>query len=198
MKFLILLIFVSLASCSIEFSNIKPVTEILEWQEAFPEFVSKIRSNYITYDAPQRAGRVIRGTFVGPLVMPYQVGIIIHFPTGNGWCGGSLVSRTFVLSAANCFPTMPQSTVLVGASDITIMSDSIPTSSILRHPQFRAANFRNDIALVQLSRPAHLNPVVQIIRLPNLRQNTVTFNNHLGNFGGWGRTTMVISLLILH
>lgn len=191
MKSLILLAFVGFVSCAIDFSTIRPVTEILEWQEAFPEFVSNVHSNYMTSDTPPRAGRVISGNRVGPFEMPYQVGVMIHFPSGNGWCGGSLVSRNFVLSAANCFPNTPRATVLLGIYDITVMSGLIPTSSVILHPHFRGSNFRDDIALLHLSFSVFFSNHVKPIRLPNLRQSGASFNNHLSSFGGWGRTTMV-------
>ena len=92
MKIIILFALVALASCEIDWSNIKPITEIKEWQDAFPNFAAKGDLKTIFNVEPQREGRVLRGDFVGPTDIPYQVGLIIHFNTGNGWCSGSLVS----------------------------------------------------------------------------------------------------------
>lgn len=91
MMLLILLALVSLASCEIDWSTVQPIKETKEWQEAFPDFAAKVQENAV-YDVPRRGGRVIRGDFAGPMDMPYQVGIIVHFANTNGWCGGSLVS----------------------------------------------------------------------------------------------------------
>ena len=94
MKLLIFFALVALASCEIDWSTIKPITQTPEYRAAFPNFVPHAKES--TFN-PQRGGRVIRGNVVGPTDMPYQVGVIVHLFTGNGWCGGSLV-RTLRIS----------------------------------------------------------------------------------------------------
>ena len=69
------------------------------------------------------------------------------------------------------------------------MSDVILASGLTRHPNFDAVSFENDIALLQLSHPARLNAEIQIIRLPNLRQIPVRWENFQTIIAGWGRTT---------
>lgn len=188
MKFIILLALVGLVSCEIDWSTVQPIRQTKEWQEAFPDFASRVVENSV-YDMPRRGGRVIRGDIAGPLDMPYQVGIVVHFPSTNGWCSGSLVSLNFVLSAASCFPGNPTATVLLGASDISRLYDIILANFIRPHESFSTITWRNDIALVQLSYPARLNQYIQLIRLPNLRQVNANFEGRRTNFGGWGQTS---------
>lgn len=93
MKVLILFALVALASCEIDWSTVKPIRKTKEWQEAFPNFAANTNSLETIFDLPpQRGGRVVRGDFVGPTDIPYQVGLIIHFNAANGWCSGSLVN----------------------------------------------------------------------------------------------------------
>ena len=94
----------------------------------------------------------------------------------------------FILTTANCFPSYVSATVLLGAADVSRMSDVILASTLRRHPQFDAVTFENDIALLRLSHAARLNPEIQIVRLPNLRQIPNRFENFGTLFAGWGRT----------
>lgn len=92
MKVLILFALVALVSCEIDWSTVKPITQTPEYRAAFPNFVP--HSTPLVSSNPKRGGRIIRGNVVGPTDLPYQVGIIVHLFTGNGWCSGSLVSKT--------------------------------------------------------------------------------------------------------
>lgn len=78
-------------------------------------------------------------------------------------------------------------TVLLGASDITRMADVILASALTRHPGFDSVSFENDIALLQLSHEARLTPEIQLIRLPNMRQIPIRWENFQTLFAGWGR-----------
>lgn len=49
------------------------------------------------------SGRITGGNLVGPEDVPYAVGIINQVPAGTRWCGGSLISANYVLTAASCF-----------------------------------------------------------------------------------------------
>lgn len=45
---------------------------------------------------------IIDGEVVGPKDIPFAVGIMTHRPQNPGFCGGSLISRNYVLTAASC------------------------------------------------------------------------------------------------
>lgn len=45
---------------------------------------------------------IIDGEVVGPKDVPFAVGIMLHRPQNPGFCGGSLISRNYVLTAASC------------------------------------------------------------------------------------------------
>src|SRR5690349_5525396 len=75
----------------VDFENLVPLYETQEWKAAHPDS-----------DLTDRRGRVWGGRLANPGELPYQVGIIILL-TRQTFCGGSIVSSNFVLSAAQCF-----------------------------------------------------------------------------------------------
>lgn len=112
MKFFVVVLcaFVGLAAAAentdIDWSTVRPVYELKEWQDAHPGHMRLMRQA----DAMEKmqkmrfgpTGRIVGGGEAARHQFPYQVGLVLHFDTGNGWCGGSLVSKNYIMSAAHC------------------------------------------------------------------------------------------------
>lgn len=106
MKFFILLACLAGALAfsvdDVDFDNLVPIFETDEWRAEHPNWREFVASD----DHPinqKRGGRVLGGTAVAQGVLPYQVGILVLL-SRQAFCGGSIVSNNFVLSAASCFP----------------------------------------------------------------------------------------------
>lgn len=187
MKFVIFVAVLAVASCEIDlktfdWSSVKPLSEIKEWRE--------VHVNHGVVTNPRLSSRIINGDITGPTEFPYMAGVILHFDTGNSFCGGSLISRRFVLTAASCVHLVPSSSVLLGASDMWgNVEDNIRVAKARIHPQYSFDDSLNDIATLELSRDAILSATVSLVRLPNRRQTQTTFENQQGLVAGWGRTT---------
>uniref|UniRef100_A0A182NIQ9 Peptidase S1 domain-containing protein n=1 Tax=Anopheles dirus TaxID=7168 RepID=A0A182NIQ9_9DIPT len=130
--------------------------------------------------------RIRGGIPVGPEEIPYAAGLMIQQPIGNRWCGGSLVSLNYVLTAASCFSNPGATTVLLGASNMTNVEDIVMASEIIVHQAFAPGQNLHDIALVRLSRPAILSNYIRLARLPNWRQADSQFVGQLATVAGWG------------
>ncbi|XP_055534401.1 collagenase-like [Wyeomyia smithii] len=132
-------------------------------------------------------GRISGGELVQGEDVPYAAGILIVGQTGVRWCGGSLITSTYVLSAANCYTVIPNPIfVLLGASDMTNVTDIVIAETLIIHIGYDPQTSQNDIALLQLSQEAEIGPTVRPVRLPNWRQLQSTFNGQLATVSGWG------------
>lgn len=105
MKFFILLACLSGALAfsvdDVDFDSLVPIHETDEWKAAYPEMAQKVLSTKQVN--PQRGARIWGGREANVAELPYQVGILV-LTSRQGFCGGSIVSNNFVLSAASCFP----------------------------------------------------------------------------------------------
>uniref|UniRef100_A0A667WQK9 trypsin n=1 Tax=Myripristis murdjan TaxID=586833 RepID=A0A667WQK9_9TELE len=96
--------------------------------------------------------------------VPYQVSL----NAGYHFCGGSLISSQWVVSAAHCYKSRVQ--VRLGEHDITVNEGTeqwIDSNKLIKHPHYNSYNLDNDIMLIKLSRPATLNSYVQTVALPS-------------------------------
>ncbi|XP_035990206.1 mast cell protease 1A-like [Fundulus heteroclitus] len=99
-------------------------------------------------------------------------------------CGGMLVRKDFVLTAAHCKPDQ----VVLGAHDISKEEKSqqrIKVAKSYRHPNFKG-KFDYDIMLLKLANNATLNKNVRLIELP--KKETKKLANLECLTAGWGRT----------
>ncbi|XP_008329571.1 trypsin-3-like [Cynoglossus semilaevis] len=96
--------------------------------------------------------------------VPYQVSL----NAGYHFCGGSLISSLWVVSAAHCYKSRIQ--VRLGEHNIAVNEGTeqwIDGVKMIKHPQYNSYNLDNDIMLIKLSRPASLNNYVKTISLPS-------------------------------
>lgn len=88
----------------IDWSKVEPLWQIKAWQDMHPTHMDIIRNSgllekSISYGP---SGRIAGGSEAARHQFPYQAGIITHITQRNGFCGGSLVSINYVMTAAHC------------------------------------------------------------------------------------------------
>ncbi|XP_025835884.1 brachyurin-like [Agrilus planipennis] len=115
--------------------------------------------------------RIVGGNEASPNSLPYQVFLRLIYDTYTSFCGASLISRRYVLTAAHCLvDDLVSLEVILGAHNIRqgeSTQQRIPTSTFKVHEQYNNQPAPNDLGIVYLPTPANLNQCVQLIALPS-------------------------------
>ncbi|XP_066973537.1 trypsin-1-like [Macrobrachium rosenbergii] len=105
-----------------------------------------------------RLARIVGGTQTGINEYPWQVALISTRST-RPFCGGSLISAGWVLTASHCVQGQrPRSlNIVVGDHNWSITTETASATygvkKIIMHPQFNSSTLDYDAALIQLSAP---------------------------------------------
>ncbi|NXI24573.1 ACRO protein, partial [Sterrhoptilus dennistouni] len=138
--------------------------------------------------------RVVGGTGALPGAWPWLVSIQHPWvPDLGHWCGGSLISTYWVLTAAHCFEKFDNISMLyvvLGATQFTQPGPGAVVRNVKQvviHQYYKPIDLSYDIALLQLDNPVQCSPYIQLacVAYPNLRISE--FNNCW--IAGWGVTT---------
>ncbi|XP_009326830.1 PREDICTED: trypsin I-P1-like [Pygoscelis adeliae] len=125
--------------------------------------------------------KIVGGYTCAENSVPYQVSL----NSGYHFCGGSLINRQWVLSAAHCYKSRIQ--VQLGKHNLALSESTqqfISSAKVIRHSGYSSATLDNDIMLIKLAEPAQLNRAVQTVPLPTSCVATGT----TCLISGWGNT----------
>jgi secreted trypsin-like serine protease len=85
---------------------------------------------------------------------PWQVAFNVTFPDGKTYlCGGSIIHKNWVLTAAHCFDAKSNPSdgvVKSGVTNIVTSGDWVEIAEFVRHKAYNPKTHENDIALVRL------------------------------------------------
>ncbi|XP_019755958.1 trypsin 3A1 [Dendroctonus ponderosae] len=127
--------------------------------------------------------RIVGGEAVDIKSHPYQVSLQY---SNQHFCGGALVTRNTVLTAAHCFGTsyasMTSSYVVKFGSNTTY-GTGIQIDSVLVHPSYSSELLDSDIALIRLKSNVTISNSVALIRISELSSYSP---GSYASVTGWG------------
>lgn len=130
--------------------------------------------------------RIVNGTPVGIGQRLYQIAL---FRRNKFVCGGSFITRRFILTAAHCVRGYkPEDFKIRYASRQYDSGPTMAIHSIFIHPDYNAALVENDIALLRLSYPLPKIPLLIGTATLNEDVNNELESNQSVIVSGWGRT----------
>ncbi len=138
--------------------------------------------------AQDRHLTIINGTNAEPHAFPF---IISLQNEGTHFCGGSLINKNTVITAAHCVRNLDPKTlsVVLGLHRLhenkNQNTQTIKVSKFVLHPFFSRFTWTNDIAILHLEHSAQFNEHVQPILLPE-RDSTPNGEVFVA---GWGSVT---------
>ncbi|XP_067644878.1 collagenase-like [Eurosta solidaginis] len=146
----------------------------------------------------ERFGSVVQKVAVSPRIangqtaaaneFPYQAGLVLSDGEVFRFCGGSLISNEWVLTAAHCTLTAISATVYLGS--ITrldpIIRLAVDKCDIKVHPEFDMETIINDIALIKIPAVTY-SAAIRPVSLPKCALCCRTYVAKTVVASGWGR-----------
>uniref|UniRef100_H0Y2J0 Peptidase S1 domain-containing protein n=1 Tax=Otolemur garnettii TaxID=30611 RepID=H0Y2J0_OTOGA len=132
------------------------------------------------------AGEIIGGHEAKPHSRPYMAYLQYWYQRTPKYCGGFLIRKDFVLTAAHCNGSSMN--VTLGAHNIKEQEKTqqfIHVRKAIPHPDYDSEVYTNDIMLLQLDRKAKRTAAVQPIRLPRVTSRVTP--GMVCSVAGWGR-----------
>uniref|UniRef100_A0A8D1JFN4 chymotrypsin n=1 Tax=Sus scrofa TaxID=9823 RepID=A0A8D1JFN4_PIG len=130
--------------------------------------------------------RIVNGEDAVPGSWPWQVSL--QDSTGFHFCGGSLISEDWVVTAAHCGVTTSD-VVVAGEYDQASDAEDIQVlkiAKVFKNPNFSLLTVRNDITLLKLATPARFSRTVSAVCLPSASDDFPA--GTLCATTGWGKT----------
>jgi len=148
-------------------------------------FHKKVPANEVPINAV--GGRIINGSPASSGQIPWQVALYLSVSGGTSFCGGSLISTTWVLTAAHCAQGVSAVTIYLGVTSLSNTAGRVTrqASRAIVHGSYSSSSLQNDIALLQFSQSVTVSNTVRAISLAtSALGNSVTVTA-----SGWGRTS---------
>ncbi|XP_018324127.1 trypsin alpha-like isoform X2 [Agrilus planipennis] len=129
----------------------------------------------------QPSTKIVGGSSATINEIPYIVQV---YKNGGPQCGGSIISRTWVVSASHCLEGLDAANVSIRAGTDQFLKGGvvIQASDVYVHPNYNLQTVNCDIGLIKLASALSFGPTIAAISLANRKVAAGT----LAVVSGWG------------
>merc|ERR1712177_156322 len=137
-------------------------------------------------EGPPSKDRIVGGFEAEPNQWPWQVALFID----NAWfCGGSIISENYVLTAAHCADGASYFDIMAGAHNVRESSEpnrvEVTSYNGWTHPLWNSNDLSGDLALIELPSPMPMNDYISTSCLPATGETPAV--GSLVTVTGWGK-----------
>ncbi|KAL4779899.1 trypsin-like cysteine/serine peptidase domain-containing protein [Aspergillus varians] len=114
---------------------------------------------------------------------PYQIGLLSR---GSLICGGSIISKNYVVTAGHCTAGASASSLSIraGSSSSSSGGTVVKVSSITVHPDYDEDTVDNDISILTLAEDLTFGDTIAAVDLPT--SSSLPTTGTVGTASGWG------------
>jgi len=139
-------------------------------------------------EGPPAKDRIVGGEEATPNQWPWQVALFVD----DSWfCGGSILSENYILTAAHCITGANSYDVMAGSHNIRADNEphrvEVTSYKGWTHPEWDHVHLQNDIALIELPEPLEFNDYIKPACLPE--SGDTADPGDLATVLGWGKTS---------
>ncbi|XP_055944057.1 chymotrypsin-like elastase family member 2A isoform X2 [Argiope bruennichi] len=134
--------------------------------------------------ANERTSKIIGGDVVTPYKYPWMV---VVYKGYDSHCGGALITRQYVLTAAHCLEHPWSVSVGIAVHDLARPGQMIPASETIIHRNYIRGGPFYDVGLIKLADAVTLSQEVGTLCLPHNVKYERTGRHAI--VAGWGRRT---------
>ncbi|CAO1436526.1 unnamed protein product [Diamesa hyperborea] len=169
----------------IDWSIVKPISQLPEYKAAL-ENQAKVKFN-LNYR------KIVGGKQASTSQFPYQAGLLMNVYGSLFACGGSLISKNRVLTAAHCAEEASEALVILGANYLDRdepgqVKMTVPVSGLVCHSEYDPDSLQNDVAMIKLPSPVVFNNIIRPIALPERSNDLVGVTAVASGWGNFDQT----------
>jgi len=158
--------------------------------ESYPGYKKGTKSFAGDCGLPGPKDRIVGGDEATPHQYPWMAALFID---DKWFCGGTLISDEWVMTAGHCADDATSVEVMLGAHNVREAVEDgrmeIMSTDIFKHESYNGILIHNDIALIKLPEPIEFNDNIRPICLPSYSEWNTTFDHLDMEISGWGKPT---------
>ncbi|KAJ2950423.1 hypothetical protein O0L34_g8665 [Tuta absoluta] len=133
-------------------------------------------------------GKIVGGYNTTIQNIPYQVYLLLQKGNDYFQCGGSIINRYYILTAAHCLADIEKAYIRAGSTEANSGGTMYTSTDLRQHPLYNSGTSDYDAGLIRLSEPIQINNTnTKTVRLARSGSSVPAGQDVL--VSGWGTTS---------